>query len=267
MTHKQNIPTTCGKCHADAEYMRGYTTPDGSPLPTDQVAKYKESVHGVALLERGDMGAPVCNDCHGNHAAMPPKVAAVSQVCRNCHSVNGSYFDGSRHKQVFAEHGWPECGQCHGKHDITRLDESALVSQPGALCFDCHSQYAQYNDSCQEGAEHFGETIGVLRDSQEYFEEESETLAEKGLDIEALNGAMSELHDALRSSRTAIHTFDQSDFDEIAAPGLAAIDVGELSIQAAGAEFRFRRNGLIFSIAIMAFLALMLFLKIRQIER
>ena len=74
--HPQAIPETCGHCHADAKYMAGYKKDDGTPLPTDQLEKYKQSVHGKALLEKGDLGAPACNSCHGNHAAMPPKVSS-----------------------------------------------------------------------------------------------------------------------------------------------------------------------------------------------
>lgn len=265
-THKQNIPNTCGHCHADPDYMAGYTLADGSQIPTDQKEKYERSVHGRALLERNDMGAPVCNDCHGNHAAMPPKVAAVSQVCRNCHSVNGSLFDGSLHKRAFDQHGWPECGQCHGKHDITRLDESAFASEPGALCYDCHTQNAKGNEDCQAGATHFRSTLLELADASDELETQSEQLAERGLDVEDLNASIEELHDALRSSRSAIHAFDRSDFDEVAAPGLAAIAAGNASIEAANDEYSFRRNGLLLSILVMAFLALMIFLKIRRIE-
>ena len=42
-----------------------------------------------------------CNGCHGNHAALPPETAAVSQVCRNCHANNATMFDGSPHKKAF----------------------------------------------------------------------------------------------------------------------------------------------------------------------
>ena len=86
--HPQKIPETCGACHADPKHMAGFTLADGSPMPTTQLAEYKQSVHGKALLEKGDLGAPACNGCHGNHAAMPPAVASVSQVCRTCHAQN-----------------------------------------------------------------------------------------------------------------------------------------------------------------------------------
>ena len=40
-----NVATTCARCHSDGERMKGYKLPDGSPLPTDQHAKYERSVH------------------------------------------------------------------------------------------------------------------------------------------------------------------------------------------------------------------------------
>lgn len=267
MTHPQNIPATCGQCHADPEYMAGYTTLDGRPLPTDQVEQYRVSVHGVALLERGDLGAPACNDCHGNHAAMPPEVSLVSQVCRTCHSGNGSLFDGSQHKKAFAENGWPECGRCHGEHDIVKPSDAMMAVEAGRLCYDCHAEYSRNNPECNEVAAHFHEMLTTLSEHEETFEEEVEILAAKGLDVEVLGSSLTELSDALRQSRSAIHSFDRSDFDEVAQAGLDAIQTGETSITDARAEFGFRRNGLLASIAVMAFLALVLYLKIRQIER
>lgn len=61
-----NISNMCGKCHADEEYMKEYD------IPTDQITAYQNSIHGKALLEKGDQAAPACNDCHGNHGATPP---------------------------------------------------------------------------------------------------------------------------------------------------------------------------------------------------
>ena len=154
-TNKMNIPTTCGKCHANAEYMAGYKKDDGTPLPTTQLEQYRQSVHGNALFEKGDRGAPVCNDCHGNHAAMPPELSSVGEVCRTCHSGNGQLFDGSRHKQVFSQHGWPECAKCHGTHDVSKPSDEMMATAPGHLCYDCHTRYARDYPRCNATAAHF----------------------------------------------------------------------------------------------------------------
>ena len=111
--------------------MKGYTKDDGvTPLPTNQLEQYTKSVHGLALLGKHDAGAPACNSCHGNHAALPPQVSFVSQVCRTCHAANGGLFDGSPHKKAFEKHGWPECETCHGKHDIARPTDEMLRDDP-----------------------------------------------------------------------------------------------------------------------------------------
>lgn len=263
--HAQRVPGTCGQCHADAAYMAGYKTPDGKPLPTNQLAQYKESVHGRALLERGDLGAPACNDCHGNHAALPPSVANVAQVCRTCHAGNGAFFDGSRHKKAFDTHGWPECGTCHMNHAIQKTNDSMLSVAPGGLCRDCHAEYAKENKACIETASYFHETIVHLASELEHFTDEKIELAERGLDVEPLTAALSSLDESLRQARSHIHTFDRSDFEQVVTPGRESIAiVGQLVI-AADEELRFRRNGLVIAIGIMVLVALLLWLKIRQL--
>ena len=74
-----HVAETCGTCHANADYMKEYK------IPTDQLAKWKNSVHGEAMLQKQDISAPTCNDCHGNHGAAPPSLSSVSNVCGTCH--------------------------------------------------------------------------------------------------------------------------------------------------------------------------------------
>ncbi|HKJ68222.1 MAG TPA: cytochrome c3 family protein, partial [bacterium] len=103
-----NVPNTCNECHGDVEYMAEYN------IPTDQFQEYKNSVHGMAVLDNQDLGAPACNDCHGNHGATPPGVTSISQVCGTCHANNMRLFQGSVHEPVFDMMGLPECETCHG---------------------------------------------------------------------------------------------------------------------------------------------------------
>jgi len=264
--HPQQVPYTCWRCHADADYMRGYLKADGEPLPTDQLERFEGSVHGRALLERGDLGAPACNDCHGNHAAMPPEVSSVSQVCRSCHAGNGELFDGSKHKQVFDENGWPECAKCHGNHGVAKTDDSMLSEVSDPLCYECHREHAANNPECTRTAEYFHASITALADASHSLGGSVHALAEKGLDVDPLSATVDELGDYLRQARSRIHTFEKSEFDDVAALGREAVEKGRQLIDAAETEYRFRRNGLIASLAFMVLLAVAIYLKIRELE-
>jgi predicted CXXCH cytochrome family protein len=265
-THPTNVPATCGRCHSDPEHMAGYKTRDGEPLPTNQLEQYRKSVHGIALLENDDLGAPACNDCHGNHAAMPPEVASVSQICRTCHAANGRLFDGSAHRQAFATNGWPECGKCHGKHDVVKLTDDMLRNEAGGMCYDCHAVYSTQNPECQATATYFHGTITHLAESRHELEEQVEVLAAKGLDVDGLTENLSSLEDALRSSRSRIHSFDRSDFDQAAQPGIETVHVAESIIAGAEREHRSRQRGLGIAIGFVGLVALALVLRLRMIE-
>ena len=43
-------------------------------------------MHHTAMVDRNDLSAPTCNDCHGNHGAAPPGVDAIANVCGTCHT-------------------------------------------------------------------------------------------------------------------------------------------------------------------------------------
>jgi predicted CXXCH cytochrome family protein len=265
--YPQHVPETCGACHANPKIMAGFKGPDGLPLPTNQLAEYKMSVHGRALLEGGDLGAPACNTCHGNHAAIPPGVSQVSRSCSLCHSANASLFDGSKHKQAFDSHGWPECGKCHGEHAIMKTHDSMLSTGQGGLCGDCHRQFAKNDPRCIPTANFFRETITKMADARKQLTAESEALAAKGLDVEPINNQLSDLGDSLKKSRTYIHSFSKDTFQQVAAPGEEAIQRTDALVSKAHGEYRFRQIGLGVSIALIGLLMLTIYLKLRQLEK
>ena len=265
--YAQRVPETCGACHADAKIMSGFTRADGSPLPTTQLAEYRTSVHGQALLVRGDLGAPACNTCHGNHAASPPGVAQVSRSCSLCHSANASLFDGSKHKHAFDQHNWPECGQCHSNHAIAKTRDSMLATGPGQLCGDCHREYAKANPECIKTADYFHETITKMDQARTRFISLSEKVAARGLDVEPINNELTELTDSLKKSRTYVHSFSQNSFQQIAAPGEQAIQRADALVNKAQEEFKYRQLGLAASIAVIGLLMLAIYLKLRQMEK
>jgi Cytochrome c3 len=265
--YAQRVPETCGACHANSTIMAGFTRADGSPLPTTQLADYRASVHGHALLDRGDLGAPACNTCHGNHAASPPGIAGVSRSCSLCHSANASLFDGSKHKEAFNRHNWPECGQCHSNHAILKTHDSMLASNPGSLCGDCHRQYAKENPNCIATADYFHQTITRIDEARIQFGAVSEKLAAKGLDIEPISNQLTELTDALKKSRTYVHSFSRDTFQRVAMPGEEAVQKTSALVDKAREEYKYRQFGLAGSIALIGLLMLAIYLKLRQLEK
>ena len=164
------VATTCAGCHAEAAQMAGAKLADGSPLPTDQYERWRHSVHAEALLGRGDLSAPTCNDCHGNHGAAPPGVDSVSLVCGQCHGREATLFRASakregfhQHNEYLAEtggrcdacheapdpgaalagvHHFAECATCHGNHSVLRPTLAMLAPLPPYPCAFCHEDVA-----------------------------------------------------------------------------------------------------------------------------
>ena len=120
-----NVPKTCAKCHANAELMAPYK------IPTNQYADWQQSVHAQALLEQGDLGAPACNDCHGNHGATPPQAASVQHVCGQCHAREAGLYQASFKNALFEKLKVPQCIVCHSNHRILHPTPELFQSRSG----------------------------------------------------------------------------------------------------------------------------------------
>jgi hypothetical protein len=143
------IPTTCQKCHS-AIYE-----------------KYRNSVHGAALTDENNPNVPTCIDCHDVHIIEDPRTATFRlnspQICAKCHTdpkrmdqyglstqVLNTYvadFHGTTvtiFEQVSpdAATNKPVCYDCHGIHDIIRVDDPqkglAVKANILAKCQKCH---------------------------------------------------------------------------------------------------------------------------------
>ncbi|RZI42033.1 cytochrome C [Herbaspirillum sp. HC18] len=127
---KRDIPKICGKCHED------------------QLDEYTESVHGKEVLDKGNVKAAVCADCHTAHAvantsANPTKLS-ITASCGNCHEDNYQSYKRTYHGQVnslgYANTG--KCFDCHGSHGIARADDPESKVHPDnrlKTCQQCHS--------------------------------------------------------------------------------------------------------------------------------
>jgi hypothetical protein len=128
-THPTRIADTCARCHSDAKLMAQYK------IPTDQAEKYKTSHHAHLLYEKGDLSAPTCVTCHGNHGATPPGIVEVGQVCGKCHGRQRDLFAKSPHFEASKVGVFSECVSCHGNHAIKK----ASIELFEQACSTCHA--------------------------------------------------------------------------------------------------------------------------------
>ena len=142
--NKYNIASTCGECHKGVEQ------------------DYREGIHGK-LVERGQMDAPTCTGCHGEHGIISPSdprspvspVLVAEHTCSPCHesaSLNEKYglatgrlttFIDSYHglKSKAGDSKVANCASCHGAHRILPSDDPSSTVNSANLkqtCGDCH---------------------------------------------------------------------------------------------------------------------------------
>jgi formate dehydrogenase gamma subunit len=159
-----NIPATCGQCHVD-------------------IAKtYLQSVHGTAM-KAGEVSAPVCSDCHGEHLILGPKeqgslvnAARVSMAtCGRCHGDERlalrynlpadrvpSYAD-SYHGLALrgGSQSVANCASCHGVHNIFPSADARSTVNAANLSRTCGSCHAGAGDHFVIGPVHVRITTGA----------------------------------------------------------------------------------------------------------
>ncbi len=140
-----NIPNTCGQCHKKI------------------AEEYKESIHGVAALQKGVRDAPVCTTCHGEHNILKPSnpkaptsYANLSkEICSKCHASvklsekfglnpnRWSTFKNSYHGLALQGGATTvaNCASCHRAHLIlppSNPKSSVYKGNLSKTCGKCH---------------------------------------------------------------------------------------------------------------------------------
>ena len=176
-------------------------------MPLVQYAGWRQSVHAHALLDKGDLSAPTCNDCHGNHGATPPGLESIAAVCGQCHGREAQLFRASPKHAGFQDHAklladaggkgcaachdappgiahqgpdkLSECVSCHGNHAVMRPTVALLAPLPATPCAFCH-----------EGPEGLAERVDEPESKRRSYEKTRDGLLERGrglkLDADAL---------------------------------------------------------------------------------
>jgi hypothetical protein len=255
--HPLRVADTCGHCHADPKYMEAYR------IRTDQVEQYRTSVHWKTMTEKGDLSAPTCNDCHGNHGAAPPGVSWVGNVCGQCHAVMAEQFSKSVHAKVFAQMGAPGCATCHQNHGIQAASDELLGLGPKAVCAACHAA----GDKGGKAAVDLRGLIDSLRAETDKAHAILLRAEHAGMEVSQAQFELNGARDALVKAQAAVHAFTVEGVRKEAEPGFA------VSAKAYGRgvraldELQFRRKGLAVSVLIILAVIAGMVVKIRQLER
>lgn len=138
-TFKLNRPATCGRCHIDI------------------FSVYQSSVHGQALAG-GNLDAPDCSSCHGEHGIRRPEDTAsqvaplhVAETCSGCHGPIGivakygiktdrtATFEHSFHgiAQIMQNRTVANCASCHSFHDIRTAEDPLSSIHPANIVKTC----------------------------------------------------------------------------------------------------------------------------------
>jgi predicted CXXCH cytochrome family protein len=252
--HPLNIANTCAACHANREKMKPYN------ISTDQFAGYSVSVHHKAMVERGDLSAPTCTTCHGNHGATPPGVASVTNVCSTCHVFQQQLFDKSPHKAAFAAMGG--CIVCHSNHRIAAPNDEMVGTGKDAVCTNCHSS----GDKGFEGAAKISAGITNLAHAIDRSERLLDKAENSGVEVGESKLDLVSARDDLTKARVTLHSFDPAQVEADLKKGMDVAAKTEKAGREALAEGNHRRLGL--GISLLAIVAVLIGLKmaIREVE-
>jgi len=251
-----NVANTCSHCHADAGYMSGYK------IPTNQFAEYSRSVHHNALMVRGDLSAPTCTTCHGNHGATPPGVDKVQNVCSNCHTFQAQMYEKSSHKAAFDAASLPGCVVCHGNHGIHHPTDAMLGTGPAAVCMQCHTP----GDACDQARAGLLSSLGRLDVAIKNADQVLAVAESSGMEVSEARLAQDQARDALTKARVTIHSFRPDLVDRDIQAGLKVAAQDLQAGKQAMVERNYRRLGLGISLVAIALVLVGLLLYIKQIE-
>ncbi|NOX54076.1 MAG: hypothetical protein GXP27_06475 [Planctomycetes bacterium] len=262
-----HVGETCARCHSDEKRMAGRTY-HGRPLGHDQYEQWQQSVHGQALLKKGDLSAPTCNDCHGNHGAVPPGIDSVANACGSCHAKQAELFSEARMKHRFEEIGLPGCVTCHGNHRIVQPTDEMLGMAKSAVCSRCHSPENEQYGAPLAGGEAAAAMRKAMEDLKQQIAEAQAKLAEAdrlGMEVSGPRYDLRQAVDALTNARSLIHSFSLDRVQKALKEGLDVATNVNKRAEDALREHTYRRIWLAVSLVPILLVVTLLILYIRTL--
>jgi predicted CXXCH cytochrome family protein len=231
-------------------------------IPTNQFQQYQTSVHWTAMTKRGDLSAPSCASCHGNHGAKPPQVESVAEVCGTCHVLFDKLYEQSVHKAVFSgAGGGGGCMVCHSNHGI-QTPSTKMLAGATSVCAGCHEEGSP-------GANTAARMAGWI-DGLDAAIKQSETVLAKaeqyGMEVSEAQVKLIDARESLVKSRLALHAMRTDDLQKPVDAGMAIAKETMQAGEAALREKDYRRYGLAVSVLLIGIAILAIRGLIRRIE-
>ena len=201
--YKTNLPKTCARCHSDKNLMDLYK------IPSNQYDLFRTSVHGILLLDKADLRAPGCADCHGIHGAHPPGYAEIANVCSSCHSTIADLFKQSPHYVEKTKEHMARCIDCHGSHDVTYPTTDLYVGTAEHHCGSCHgpdSEQIRLALALKKNIDHSVLAVDKAKKALQ-------TIRNSGKNIDKIEETFEEARGELVKARAAAHTLDVDKVD------------------------------------------------------
>jgi predicted CXXCH cytochrome family protein len=254
--HPLHVADTCGSCHSDKERMAPYK------IPTNQYAEYRTSVHWQAMIKRGDLSAPSCASCHGNHGAKPPQVESISEVCGSCHVLFEQLYSRSVHKPIFSgASGGGGCVVCHSNHGIQNPSTKMLTGS-AAVCAGCHDAGTPPANTAAQMAGWLDGLDAAIKQSDAVLE----TADKSGMEVSEAQVRLIEGRENLVKSRLALHGMQPDQMRIPVDAGMAIARETRSAGESALRERDFRRYGLGVSVVLIGLAILAIRGLIRRIE-
>lgn len=239
--HPANVASTCSRCHDNQKLMQSYG------LRADQYQLYKQSIHAKLMDEKQDYSAPTCNDCHGNHGAVPPGIRNIAEVCGQCHVLQSEYYQQSFHAEIFNQIGEKGCETCHSNHKIIRLTDEHLTDPTNSVCSRCHTEGDAGFEENRKISRFMRELDSTYHTLMERIEQQERT----GITTEQARYDMQQMKEVGVKIRVAIHAMSAEKLQPLFEAGMKVATQISNNLDQKEQDFRNRKRGLYISILFM----------------
>jgi predicted CXXCH cytochrome family protein len=221
---------------------------DKYKIPSNQFDLFRNSVHGIMLMERNDLRAPGCADCHGIHGANPPGYKEIANVCASCHSSIADLFKQSPHYAERTKVHMARCVDCHGSHDVSHPTTDLYVGTEERHCGGCHGADSKQVRLGLVLKKNVDDAIASVEQAKKAIDK----IRKSGKDITKIEEAFEASRAELVKARAVTHTLNVDRVSEYTKKSQEKADDVMKSVDQIIKELKGRKKEVIFVLVILA---------------